>query len=57
MEKKTTKKVATKTASKQKASKTIKHDDYVLAPESTPFVTNYDAKPSLLQRIKKFLGL
>jgi hypothetical protein len=56
MEKKTTKKVATKAASKQKTSKTIKYD-YVLAPESTPFVTNYDAKLSLLQRIKKFLGL
>ena len=56
MEKKTTKKVATKATSKKKAPKTIKQD-YVLAPESTPFVTNYDAKPSLLQRIKKFLGL
>jgi hypothetical protein len=56
MEKKTTKKVATKATSKKKAPKVIKQD-YILAPESTPYVTNYDAKPSLLQRIKKFLGL
>ena len=61
MEKKTTKKAATKkaTATKKTATKKKNAELPVLAPETTPFVSNHDieVKTSLLDKVKKFLGL
>jgi hypothetical protein len=60
MEKKTTKKVATKkaTTTKKATSKKKTTELPILAPETTPFVSNHDVevKTSLLDKIKKFLG-
>lgn len=60
MEKKTTKKVTAKKATtKKKAAPKKKAVELpILAPETTPFVSNYDVetKTSLLDKIKKFFG-
>lgn len=60
MEKKTTKKVTTKkaTTAKKPTSKKKNAKLPVLAPETTPFVSNLvvETKTSLLDKIKKLFG-